>query len=244
MSESEKLVRCDTHGERRPAYVCQHLLDGSGRGFNWARDPEEPDALCPDAWCDACEVVLEAEGEWTEHAVEIAGIRLLCSGCYEIARERNWLQDDEAFDRLLTDACTYLQSTQDALREKYRLDAYERYDWSQDSGQLVLSQDGKPGVLAEIAFVGSISTTSNTWLWSWANRSNAELVKGPMREVRDFGDARRYHKLSAAHWDASEPDGWDMTAIAAYLLKAEGAYRIPSPTGYMFMIMRQLTWAQ
>lgn len=244
MSPSEPLVECGTHGQQNAAYVCRHLVAGSKLGFNWGRDPDSPDEQCPDAWCDACEAILDAEGEWTERATDFAGIELICTECYEIVRDRNWLYDEVAFDRLVAEACQYLESAQDVLRKQYCLDDYERYDWNQETGQLVFSHGGIARVIADIVFVGSLSTVTNTWLWSWANSSLWEHVKAPMREVRDMGDKHRYYKLAAAHWSAVETDGWNMTAVAAQLLKAKGAYRTPSERGFTFMVVNRVNWVQ
>ena len=41
-------------------------------------------------------------------------------------------------------------------------------------------QGGRPRVIVDIVFVGSVSTRSNTWLWSWANGSYLENVKSRM----------------------------------------------------------------
>src|SRR5712675_1358664 len=72
----------------------------------------------------------------------------------------------------------------------------------------VFSDGGKPRVVADIVFVGSVSTRSNTWLWSWANDSYLENVKSRMREVRQYGAKHRLLQLAAAHWSATEQDGW------------------------------------
>src|SRR5262245_48231623 len=76
--ESEIRIQCATHGESEAAFVCQHLLGGERRGFNWAYGEEKPDAWCPDAWCDECEAGLELAGEWTEEMAERADIKMVC----------------------------------------------------------------------------------------------------------------------------------------------------------------------
>ena len=62
--------------------------------------------------------------------------------------------------------------------------------------------------------------------------------------VRAYGEEHTFHKLVAAHWSATEEDGWEMTAIAAARIKAQGAYRSPKDRGFTFMVMTDVRWAQ
>jgi hypothetical protein len=244
MSDIEPLVTCAEHGQRQGAFVCQHLVSGSGLGFCWAEDPENPDQQCPDAWCDSCNVALDEAGEWNERTLAMADIKLVCDLCYEQIRERNWRQDEDKLDQLLREATSFLEEKQEQLQKDFRIGEYERYDWNQDSGQLIFSHKGKPRVVADIVFVGSVSTVSDTWLWSWANDSNLEPVKARMREVRQYGQDHNLLKLATAHWRATQQDGWEMTAVAAFLLGAVGAYRSPKDGGFTFMVMTRVDWAQ
>ena len=236
-------AECASHGNRDATFVCQHLASGTGLGFHWAVDPEEPDLVWPDAWCDACEDVRRREGEWNDRSEAFAGIKLVCAGCYEQARERNWKQDAAAFGVLVADAMTYLQEQQNALYTDFSLGRWQRYHWDQETGQLVFSADGHIRVIADIQFVGSVSTASNTWLWSWANPAFLPAVKQEVRRVRTYGAEHRYLKLVSACWPAEERDGWEMAAVAAFLLKAKGAYRSPHEHGFTFMVMTNVAWA-
>ena len=244
MSDASGKVECAEHGTREATYVCQHLAFGTRCGFHWGVDEEYPDELWPDAWCDACEQARQADNGWSERSEALAAVRLVCDGCYERARERNWKQDDRAFASLVTEAVAYLQQRQDDLQSRFALGTYPRYDWDQETAQLVFSQDGRSRVVADIQFVGGVSTRSNTWLWSWANSSLMESVKGSVRPVRAYGEEHRYLKLASARWPAEEEDGWEMTAVAAYLLGAKGAYRSPKEGGSTFMVMTHVGWAQ
>ncbi len=81
-------VQCATHGESERAFVCTHLLgEGAGLGFN--RDEPTPENPFPDAWCDDCELIRAAHGDWNEESEKLTKIELLCSGCYERSRIRN-----------------------------------------------------------------------------------------------------------------------------------------------------------
>ena len=240
MSEMKDRVECARHGSREATYVCQHLISGEGTGYNYAYGEEDPDELWPGAWCDACERVLDAEGEWNARSEAFARIRLLCDGCYQTVRERSWTQDDEAFNGLTSDAVAYLQPRQDELSARWGLDRFERYDWDQRTGRLIFSDRGHPRVAADIQCVGTISTRGGSWLWAWANRSVLESVKHRVREVRDYGETHRYLKLASAAWAAEEADGWEMTAITAYLIGAAGAYRAPGDRSVSFLAITDI----
>jgi len=237
-------VQCVEHGTRPATFVCQHLVTEFGAGFHWGTDPDEPDAWWPDAWCDDCERVLEQEGEWTPRALEAAGLRLLCDRCYEVARERNWNQDDEAFGALMRDALEYVRPRQEMLKTRFGLTHYERYDWNSETGRLVFSQDGRAQVIAEFQFAGTVSTKAGTWLWSWANPSIPEASKERIRAIREHGEDRGYLKLAAACWVADESDGWDMAALVTYLLRAQGIYRSPEDSGFSFLVLTDVQRVQ
>lgn len=235
-------VSCETHGRRPLALVCTHLFEGEKRGFHCAEDPQN--LVCPDAWCSACDRLVRQAGEWTEETVAQMDIKLVCDLCYEALRERNWLEEPGEYERLLHRAIAFLQERQERAMQDFRLGQHTRWDWDQDRSQLIFSQAGKPQVIADVVFVGSVSTRSDSWMWSWANPSILEGAKARMQEVRRYGDEHRLLKLAAARWSATEPDGHEMSAITAYLLDAAGFYRAPSDYGFTFLIMTQLRWAQ
>ena len=244
MSDSDKKVECDTHGTMDATFVCQHLIGGEKIGFNLGHDPENPDDLYPDAWCDECESVLETEGEWNDKSEKFSGIKLLCSQCYEDTRERNWLQDDQVFHELISSDFRYLEKIQKEFLEKYKVNDHERWDWYQDTGKLVFTHNGVKQVEADVHFSGTFSKNSNTWMWAWANDSLAETVKSSSRKVREKGEALGLLQLVAAHWEAEEVDGWEMTAVLAKAMNAIGAYRTPSDTGYTYMVVTKAKWVK
>ena len=81
-------VQCSMHGECDRTYVCTHLTgESAGLGFN--RDEPSANKPFPDAWCDDCELIRAAHGDWNEESEKLTKIALLCSGCYERAFIRN-----------------------------------------------------------------------------------------------------------------------------------------------------------
>ncbi|MFL5242350.1 MAG: DUF2199 domain-containing protein [Gemmataceae bacterium] len=86
MSDKKLTVSCDCHGESYATFVCKHLAKGFGLGFFCADQPGDPQ---PDAWCGACQRVLEKEGVWNDRSESFADVKLVCAGCYTTIKDRN-----------------------------------------------------------------------------------------------------------------------------------------------------------
>lgn len=160
--------------------------------------------------------------------VVIAGLLLLVGTAH--AEKPSW-------DELLKESRAYLETTQADLQDQFGLAAHERWDIDQDTGQLVFSNGGIPAVVATIQFVGSYSTTARTWLWGWANPSVRAALVEDLIGVRDYGERNDFAPLTESKWSATEQDGWDMAAVASYVLKAKGVYRPPSGSVIAFVIL-------
>jgi hypothetical protein len=81
-------VHCNTHGETQQTFVCNHLAtDSAAQGFN--TDELTVENPYPDAWCDDCEIIRAAHGEWNDESEKLIKIALLCARCYERSRIRN-----------------------------------------------------------------------------------------------------------------------------------------------------------
>jgi hypothetical protein len=153
------------------------------------------------------------------------------------------MQRSEAFEALLDESQDYLTRCREALTAEFQIDRWPRWDWSQDTSQLIFSDAGLPKVIANIEFVGTISTKSDTWLWAWANDSLDLNVTQLIARVRTYGKTHGIDQLATDNWHAHEADGWEMTSIAAYLLNAKGAYRTPYDHGFLYMVITAVQWA-
>ena len=58
--------------------------------------------------------------------------------------------------------------------------------------------------------------------------------------MRTFGETERFANLTVPKWPANEANGWEMTAVAAKVLDAPGAYRTPNDTGFFFMLLNDV----
>ena len=244
--EDDDSIECANHGKAPATYLCAHLADDPVQ--RWHGASPTPDNAWPDAWCDRCDAVFLRDGAWTDGNSRTLDIKVFCSRCYEHAKGRSVSRLRGAslasWDDLVETCRIELQAKQDALAERFELWRHARWDWHQDRAEIVFSNDGAPAVVATVAFVGSLSKRSGTWLWSWANDSLTPAVVGAMARVRDYGEALDRPHLAVHLWPADEHDGWAMTAVAAHLLEAAGAYRTASDNGFTYMLLGDVRHAR
>jgi hypothetical protein len=90
---NSKRVHCGQHGSTRPAFVCGHLRTGTRLGWNepehYVDDPENPFALCINAWCDCCESLRQEHGGWDDESERAAEITMVCENCALEHKSRN-----------------------------------------------------------------------------------------------------------------------------------------------------------
>lgn len=137
-----------------------------------------------------------------------------------------------------------LRAQQDILEEVFDLSKHERWDFDQDTGELIFSNNGKATVVAKFQFVGSFSTESETWLWSWGNSSIEEELYEELRVVYEYGESKGFDKLTEEKWPAEEVDGWEMAAVTNHLIGGKGVYRPPFGKGYSFMVITSIKRVQ
>ncbi len=144
------------------------------------------------------------------------------------------------WESLLEESRNYLEAQQQRLESYYRVGRYERYDYDLKKGELTFSDEGQVKLRADVTVLGSFSSRSGTWKWAWGNDQFNELDTSESALLRDFGEDNDLEKLAMPTWDAEESDGWQMAAVAARLLEAQGAYRSPNPTGHLYMLLSNL----
>ena len=101
-----------------------------------------------------------------------------------------------------------------------------------------------PDLIADVEFVGTLSTVSNTWKWPCANFSLLAQVRSRIGAVCDFGETQDYPHLFVPMRHADQQVGWHMASVATEILGAQGAYRAPSDNGFIFMVTMDLRQVQ
>ena len=176
----------------------------------------------------------------------IASIGLF--GCFDKQKKTNKEipeLDTITFRDLTIRAHNYLNTQQKICDSIYNISKYENWFYDQQTGELTFSDSGVKKLIIDFENVGSVSLISNTWLWAWENSYVEDKVKAEIIKVKEFGLTRNFKRLITPKWKADQIDGWEMTAISAFILKAKGAYRVPTKNDsiFTFMIFKNIRWA-
>lgn len=167
-------------------------------------------------------------------------VSAVLAAVFQIKKTKARKSSIDSYQSLVEKSYAYLQEQQDICMNEYSLGSYEKWFYDQETGELTFS-DGKDVKLRiDYEQVGSVSNISQTWLWAWANPHLDEKVNRRIAKVLEYGKNNEIKKLVERKWAAEEVDGWEMTAIAAYLLKAKGAYRVPTDKTLSFMIFMNI----
>ena len=234
---------CKLHGPTPITLACRHLVMGVACGFHAAGE-----GLRPDAWCDRCDEAHAHAGEWTLEMNRQANLSLTCTYCYDLAASRNRNVPAHArgkqatmtaaeFRALCEHATAQVADVQEGARAKWAFDVYARWDFDEDARTLAFTDPQRPTLVADVRIVGSYSPQANTFQWSWATYEHDHLVIAGIPSLRTYGEVRGLTRLSTNEWPAKLAEGWEMTALAGYLLGCAGVYRAEYDDRFWFMLL-------
>jgi hypothetical protein len=246
MSESKRVV-CGKHGETPPTFACWHVTRGIACGFH--ASSEHPDERWPDAWCDLCEEAFQAAGgEWNDVSERQAAVQMMCTHCCETARDRNQRVPPlargaaarltaEASSALIRHAVHAGQAIQEVANGRWGWRGMARWDFDDKTSTLTFSDPRRPNLIADVRLVGSYSTRSGTFQWAWQTFDEAAPDAEAVSRLRVFGEVRGISHLTTPKIECDESHGWEMAALAGYILGAEGLYRAPIDHQRWFMLL-------
>ena len=127
--------------------------------------------------------------------------------------------------------------------EEFRVGSWPRWGYDLDRAILMFTERGVPKVIASIQVAGTTSKGAGTWMWGWANDSLPPQSTATMAKVKAFGEREKIRQLIEAEAPDDEHLGWEMTAVAAQILGAKGAYCCPSGDGYVYVVYTDIRFA-
>ncbi len=143
------------------------------------------------------------------------------------------------FLAFMREATRDLTDLNEAVNAKFGVMAWERFDYDVNTRELVFSHKGRPRVRAEIQLVGMAETN---FVWAWASGWWPSAVLEDVRKVQAWGKEHGVEHLYAPCLlvDNAIDLGWGMTAVAAKLTGAVGAYRPMDGQRAMFFLYRNI----
>jgi Family of unknown function (DUF6882) len=75
-----------------------------------------------------------------------------------------------------------------AHKEAWGVGKIERWDLSQDTGELVFSLPDGIKAVCPAQIIGTYNSQDQTWLWAWANPSIDEKLRADALKVRKYGE--------------------------------------------------------
>jgi hypothetical protein len=118
----------------------------------------------------------------------------------------------------------------------------EESDWAADleAGTLTFTFADGTKATAPIQVIGTYNSRDGTFLWGWDHPSVPDELRLHSELARKWGVENAQPKYTARKVSCSEEEAWEFTAVAARLAKANGAYRGPSGTTFVFMTFGQV----
>lgn len=134
-------------------------------------------------------------------------------------------------------------SLNERCKKEFHISSWPRWDYDLERATITFSEKGVPKVVASIQVVGTTSRAEGTWMWGWANDCLPPNAIKDVKRVREFGQIESIAELIKSELPDDEYLGWGMTAVAAKLLDAKGAYRCPDDNGFTYFVYSSIGFA-
>lgn len=129
-----------------------------------------------------------------------------------------------------------LSKQQKALSRRFRL---TEADWAvnQDQGLIHFGRKDGAVVTAPVQIIGSWNPNTSYFTWGWDHPSVQTRLRADAERTRWFGDKHDLPELTTRALKVTEQEAWRLTAVAAKVNAAAGAYRGPTDGPVVFMTL-------
>lgn len=116
-------------------------------------------------------------------------------------------------------------------------------DWSvdQDQGEIVFTNPNGTTAIAPVQIIGTYNSQDRTWLWGWDHPSVLPDLQEHARRVFEYGKKHGIDRFTTRKLACSEDEAWEFVAVACKLCDAQGAYRGPMDSTYVFMTFGEIS---
>jgi hypothetical protein len=138
------------------------------------------------------------------------------------------------FEKLLQSSVEELK-LKTTVQRVWGFGKFDNWNLNQDDGNLIFSNNDGTTAVCPAQIIGTFDSESKTWLWAWNNPSVADKLKTDSLKVKAYGETNHISLLTTAEYACDESNAWAMTSLAVKLCGAQGAYRGPAGSTYVFI---------
>ena len=109
------------------------------------------------------------------------------------------------------------------------------WDVNQDRGTIVFDCPGGITATCPVQIIGTYNSLDGTFLWGWDHPSVVPPLQEHAKKVRAYGEEHGIEELTTRKVSCTEERAWEFAALACKLCEAQGAYRGPAGTTFVFM---------
>ncbi|MEH7454462.1 DUF6882 domain-containing protein [Gottfriedia acidiceleris] len=128
-----------------------------------------------------------------------------------------------------------LEVKQGELFRKYEIGSFEEYFYDQEACILQFKKGGKVELEFNVVFIGSWSSNSNTWMWTWGNKSMTENAINQSIVLKKIKQVTGFDIFAKPFFECDEAMAHELTAFAVEHLNAQGMYISPDGKSQLFM---------
>jgi hypothetical protein len=146
------------------------------------------------------------------------------------------------------DPDTFIQQSLNGLRAQtaahnaaWHLDKAAQWSADQDSATLFFTFADGSVASALFQIVGTYDGNDGTFLWGWDHPSVQPALRKHAELAREWGYTHDMNDYTTQLVQCSQDKVWEFVAVAARLGEANGAYRGPSGSTFIFMTFGQIT---
>jgi len=161
-------------------------------------------------------------------------------------KEKVIVQTEWAADYLKfrDESCEAFLEKSRKVNEEYKILSYSRWDFTQESRQIVFSDKGVKKLIADVQVAGDWSPRSGTWMWGWNNSSLDRPLTKELEKVKALGQEKKWFELTKPVFAIDSDYAWTLTAVAGQIIGAKTAYRGPDDGGYIYFLITDLKWVK
>ncbi len=131
----------------------------------------------------------------------------------------------------------------ETMSQLYKIGRGGRWDADLEAGTITFVNEGLI-VTAPVQVIGTYNTKDSTWLWGWDHPSVPSKTAESAKLLLAYGKRHGLERVTTRKIACTEDEAWELTSMAAMLSGAQGLYRGPADTTFVYMTFGTVSLAK